>query len=75
VNGYLAEQTVQSTAEIIPWLQEAIAHFYPESFLCSIAWFGCPRACSTSALPAAEGRRFCNLPPLRRTPCRAARHG
>ena len=31
LNGYLAEQTVQSTAEIIPWFQEAIAHFYPAS--------------------------------------------
>jgi hypothetical protein len=31
VNGYLAAETVQSTAEIVPWLQEAIAHFYPES--------------------------------------------
>jgi hypothetical protein len=31
VNGYLAEETVASTAEIVPWLQEAIAHFYPTS--------------------------------------------
>jgi len=31
MNGYLAEETVHSAFEIVPWLQEAIAHFYPES--------------------------------------------
>jgi hypothetical protein len=31
VNGFVAEQHVVSVAEIVPWLQEAIAHFYPES--------------------------------------------
>jgi hypothetical protein len=31
LNGYLAEENVTSVSEIIPWLQEAIAHFYPES--------------------------------------------
>jgi hypothetical protein len=31
VNGYLAEAIVPSVADILPWLQEAIAHFYPES--------------------------------------------
>lgn len=30
-NGYKAQETVNSTAEIVPWLQEAIAHFYPTS--------------------------------------------
>jgi len=30
-NGYLAEETVSSVAEIVPWLQEAIAHFHPKS--------------------------------------------
>lgn len=30
-NGFLAEENVGSLAEIIPWLQEAIAHFYPTS--------------------------------------------
>ena len=28
MNGYLAERTVGMVAEIAPWLQEAIAHFY-----------------------------------------------
>jgi hypothetical protein len=31
LNGYLAAETVASAAEILPWLQEAIAHFYPAS--------------------------------------------
>jgi hypothetical protein len=31
MNGYLAEATVRSVADIIVWLQEAIAHFYPDS--------------------------------------------
>jgi hypothetical protein len=31
MNGYEAEENVRSVAEVIPWLQEAIAHFYPKS--------------------------------------------
>jgi hypothetical protein len=31
VNGYLAQESVPSAAEIVPWLQEAIAQFYPGS--------------------------------------------
>jgi len=31
MNGCLAEENVSSVAEILPWLQEAIAHFYPTS--------------------------------------------
>ena len=31
MNGYLAEENLSSVAEILPWLQEAIAHFYPSS--------------------------------------------
>jgi hypothetical protein len=31
MNGFLAEETVKSIAEIVPWLQEAIAHFYSKS--------------------------------------------
>jgi hypothetical protein len=31
MNGYLAEENVRCVAEILPWLQEAIAHFYPTS--------------------------------------------
>jgi hypothetical protein len=31
MNGFLAEENVGSVGEILPWLQEAIAHFYPDS--------------------------------------------
>src|ERR1700693_4561929 len=31
MNGYLAEENVRAVAEILPWRQEAIAHFYPDS--------------------------------------------
>jgi len=31
LNGFHAEETVATVAEMIPWLQEAIAHFYPAS--------------------------------------------
>lgn len=31
VNGYLAAENVGTVDEIVPWLQEAIAHFYPHS--------------------------------------------
>jgi hypothetical protein len=31
MNGYLAEENVSSVAEVLPWLQEAIAHFFPSS--------------------------------------------
>jgi hypothetical protein len=31
MNGYMAEETVKSVGEIVPWLQKAIAHFYPGS--------------------------------------------
>jgi hypothetical protein len=31
MNGYLAEENVSSMADIVPWLQEAIARFFPDS--------------------------------------------
>jgi hypothetical protein len=31
LNGYVAAETVSAASEIAPWLQEAIAHFYPAS--------------------------------------------
>jgi len=31
MNGYVAEEHLRSIADIAPWLQEAIAHFYPSS--------------------------------------------
>ena len=31
IGGYLAQEVVNSIAEVVPWFQEAIAHFYPTS--------------------------------------------
>jgi hypothetical protein len=31
MSGYLAEEKLTSMAEILPWLQEAIAHLFPVS--------------------------------------------
>jgi hypothetical protein len=31
INGYVADENLRSIADIAPWLQEAIAHFYPSS--------------------------------------------
>jgi hypothetical protein len=31
MSGFVAQEYVQAVAEIVPWLQEAIAHFYPGS--------------------------------------------
>ena len=31
ISAYMAEENVQSVCEIVPWLQEDTAHFYPTS--------------------------------------------
>jgi hypothetical protein len=31
IGGFKAEETVAAVTDIIPWLQAAIAHFYPQS--------------------------------------------
>jgi hypothetical protein len=31
MKGFDAEESVKSVSQILPWLQEAIAHFYPDS--------------------------------------------
>jgi hypothetical protein len=31
VNGFVAEETIALAAGIGPWLQQAVAHFYPDS--------------------------------------------
>src|SRR5215467_9546083 len=31
MNGYVAHENVPSAGDILPWLQSAIAHFYPKS--------------------------------------------
>ena len=40
LNGFVAETNVFLGADILPWLQEAIAHFYPDSTYCSLAVCG-----------------------------------
>jgi hypothetical protein len=53
VNGYVAEETISTAAEIAPWLQEAIAHFYPTSTYAA--------SLSPEVLERAAARQF--LPP------------
>src|SRR5215471_5288245 len=53
MNGYLAEENVNALAEVLPWLQEAIAHFYPDSAYA--------RSLDTEVLERATRRIF--LPP------------
>ena len=31
LNGFVAETNVPLVADILPWFEEAIAHFYPDS--------------------------------------------
>jgi hypothetical protein len=56
VNGFLAEEIVSSVAEIIPWLQEAIAHFYPtSSYAASLGSAVVDRAANRLFLPPKTG--------------------
>jgi hypothetical protein len=53
MNGYVAHENVQSAAEILPWLQAAIAHFYPQSTYARSPRRGPHRARENAGLPAA----------------------
>ena len=58
MNGYLAEETVRTVAEIVPWLQEAIAHFFPEStYAASLAPVVRERAAHRLFQPPRSGAR------------------
>ena len=58
MNGFLAQETVRSAAEIAPWLQEAIAHFYPESaYAASLDQDVRQRAATRLFLPPRAGAR------------------
>jgi hypothetical protein len=58
MNGFLAQETVGSAAEIGPWLQEAIAHFYPEStYAASLDQDVRQRAATRLFLPPTAGAR------------------
>src|SRR4051794_25557426 len=67
MNGFLAGETVPSTAEIIPWLQAAIARFYPESpYAATLDPEIKEEAATRLFLPPASGARVtcphCNAP-------------
>jgi hypothetical protein len=62
-------------AEIVPWLQEAIAHFYPgSSFARSLSPELRERAEQRLFMPPKIGAQVI-CPLLWRTPCDASRHG
>lgn len=50
VGGFVAAENVPSVADIVPWLQEAIAHFYPTSTY--------PNSLSDDLRPRAKNRLF-----------------
>ena len=54
MNGYLAQENVSSTGDIVPWLQESIAHFYPHSTYAKALDPQTQRAGSPPAVPAAD---------------------
>ena len=60
MNGYLAEETVTSVADVLPWLQEAIARFYPEStYALSLDPAVKARAAGRVFLPPQAGAQVC----------------
>jgi DNA-directed RNA polymerase subunit RPC12/RpoP len=65
MNGFLAEEVVPSAGEILPWLQEAIAHFFAESTY----------AASLSAEVRDRGARQMFLPPQMRQSIKCPRCG
>ena len=72
MSGYLAEETLTSTAEIIPWFQEAIAHFFPTSAYASTLDAEVRKLRSRPDLPSATNRGHRCVPQLPR-PQRLAR--
>src|SRR6516165_12643456 len=66
VNGFVAEETFALVAGIGPWLQQAIAHFYPDSAYAR-ALDQSETDGHAAPLPDASGRHACPLPALRRT--------
>ena len=62
LNGYLAQENASSIDGIVPWLQEMIAHFYPDSYLREILGSADQGAGGTPAIPATEHWRSGALP-------------
>jgi hypothetical protein len=56
MSGYLAEETLTSTAEVIPWFQEAIAQFLSHISLRSHAGCGGSPTRSRPDLPSSTSR-------------------
>lgn len=67
MNGFLAEEILGSVAEIVPWLREASAHFFPK--------FRSQGTRRKSPVPAPENLRVSHLPTLRGTSCGPTWHG
>ena len=66
LNGFVAETNVPVVADIIPWLQEAIAHFYPDSaYANNLPTEVRERAAATAVRPT-NVRRPSNVSALRR---------
>ena len=65
MNGYLAEENVRTVDEIVPWLQEAIAHFYPHSTYAASLDPELRSRGGNTVIPTAEDRRYRDLSPLR----------
>ena len=59
MSGFLAEEILTSTSEILPWLREAIAQFYPNSTYAS-SLDAEVRARGVSRMLGAPGSRLSN---------------
>jgi hypothetical protein len=75
VNGFLAEETVQFVADIVPWLQEAIAHFCPTSSYAASMESEIRERAAKRLFQRPKSGFFRDLSPLRSVSCRAARNG
>jgi hypothetical protein len=71
LNGYEATESVKSAADIVPWLQDVIAHFYPLPHLQKRSVRTSLAREPTPISPTA-GRRASHLPALGSATCRAA---
>jgi len=72
VGGFQAEVTVAAIIDIIPWLEEAIAHFYPDAaYAASLSSEIKERAEQRLFLPPLVGAYRLSLPALRSAECDA----
>src|ERR1700704_287932 len=69
VNGYLAEENVASTGDIVLWLQESIAHFYPHSTYAKSLDPQTRERATRRLFPSADQCRSGEMSGLRRTAC------